>query len=218
MFITIEQIKAARALLDWTQEDLANRAGINIGQVRNYEAARAKPQAVLEAIYKALLNAGIEFMTDGARKRTPEMRILRGQQGFWDFYDDVYETVRAHGGKILINNGDVGLFWKWLGEKRHSHKERMDALKNFEQKIIFREGSDGARGSYETTTYRLLPAEQFSGVPFYVYGKKLAIIVFKPNDVDIFILDEASIAEAYEKTFYAQWDKCRPPGGDAEAV
>ena len=57
------QIKAARALLEWSQEDLAARAGLSIAIIRRFEAcsklrvsdeARLKMEAALEA-------AGIEF-------------------------------------------------------------------------------------------------------------------------------------------------------------
>ncbi|MGA7329421.1 MAG: transcriptional regulator [Rhodomicrobium sp.] len=55
---TIEQIKAARALLEWSQEDLAARAKLSIITVRRFESrskervsdeARLKMEAALEA-------------------------------------------------------------------------------------------------------------------------------------------------------------------------
>jgi hypothetical protein len=100
---------------------------------------------------------------------------------------------------------------QWLGDKRHSHKERMYRLNNFEQKIIVQEGTSELLTSYDTTSYRLLSKKQFSGVPFYLYGDKLAIINFEPDDVQIFIIDQPNIAQAYEKTFFALWDTCKIP-------
>ena len=37
--VSIRQIKAARALLGWSQEDLAKRAGISVPTVKRLEAA-----------------------------------------------------------------------------------------------------------------------------------------------------------------------------------
>lgn len=208
MFITLQQIKAARALLDWTQEDLANRAGLDVNRIRGYESGRHKTQVVLEAISNSFTAHGIEFLPEGVQKRKHEVRTLRGQQGFWGFYDDVYDTIREHGGDILISGVVESEFWRWLGEKRWSHKDRMDKLSNFSQKIIVKEGTLNLKASYSTTTYRTLPADQFSGVPFYLYGSKLAIINFEPEDVEVFIIDHSKVAEAYQKTFYALWNVC----------
>ena len=64
--ITVRQIKAARALLDWDQEALQEAAGIGLATVRRFEAAgdtALKVQADKRAaIITALVSAGIEFI------------------------------------------------------------------------------------------------------------------------------------------------------------
>src|SRR5258705_3079205 len=64
--ITIEQIRAARGLLGWSQTELASRAGLSLPTVKRLEAgfgprvsdeARAKLQRALEA-------AGNDFIED----------------------------------------------------------------------------------------------------------------------------------------------------------
>lgn len=40
--MTPAQIRAARAALDWTQADLADRAGINVNSVAYHEAGKAR--------------------------------------------------------------------------------------------------------------------------------------------------------------------------------
>ena len=64
--ITIEQLRAARGLLGWSQTELASRAGLSLPTVKRLEAgfgprvsdeARAKLQKALEA-------AGIDFIED----------------------------------------------------------------------------------------------------------------------------------------------------------
>jgi transcriptional regulator with XRE-family HTH domain len=65
--VSIEQIKAARALLGWSQNDLANASGVSIPTVKRLEAAsgtiggRAETGAALQ---KALETAGIEFIPE----------------------------------------------------------------------------------------------------------------------------------------------------------
>jgi transcriptional regulator with XRE-family HTH domain len=61
--ITSAQCRAARGLLDWTQQELADRAGIGIVTVRQVEAGLSKPRrATLEVIKRAMEAAGIEFI------------------------------------------------------------------------------------------------------------------------------------------------------------
>jgi len=63
--ISIEQIKAARALLGWTQDDLARAAGLSKPSVNTLERRIANPKIdTLQAIQRALEEAGVEF-TDG---------------------------------------------------------------------------------------------------------------------------------------------------------
>jgi len=78
VMITSAQCRAARGLLDWTQQELADRAGIGIVTVRQVEAGLSKPRrATLEVIERAMEAAGIEFI-DG-NGGGPGVR-LRGRQ------------------------------------------------------------------------------------------------------------------------------------------
>ena len=63
--ITSAQCRAARGLLDWTQQDLAERAGVGIVTVRQVEAGVSEPRrATLEVIRRALEGAGVEFIDE----------------------------------------------------------------------------------------------------------------------------------------------------------
>lgn len=63
---TPAQIRAARAMLDLTQADLAKRAGISKTGLNNIERGSSDPKAsTLRAIQQALELAGIEFTVGG---------------------------------------------------------------------------------------------------------------------------------------------------------
>lgn len=74
------QCRAARGLLDWSQQDLADRAGVGIVTVRQLEAGSNQPRrATLEVIQRAFESAGVEFIDENGggpgvrlRKRTPK--------------------------------------------------------------------------------------------------------------------------------------------------
>jgi transcriptional regulator with XRE-family HTH domain len=57
------QCRAARSLLRWTQEDLADHAQVGIVSVRQFEAEAVEPRrATLAALRRALEVAGIVFI------------------------------------------------------------------------------------------------------------------------------------------------------------
>ncbi|MBR0936984.1 helix-turn-helix domain-containing protein [Bradyrhizobium jicamae] len=65
--VSIRQVKAARALLGWSQHDLAKRSGVSAPTVKRLEAAdghiggRAETG---EALVAALKEAGVEFIPE----------------------------------------------------------------------------------------------------------------------------------------------------------
>ena len=65
MTITPEQCRAARGLLDWSQQDLAEKARVGVVTVRQLEADTHEPRrATLDVIRRALEAAGVEFIDE----------------------------------------------------------------------------------------------------------------------------------------------------------
>jgi transcriptional regulator with XRE-family HTH domain len=73
--LTPEQCRAARGLLDWTQEDLARRAGVSRSTVRDYEKGRhALHRASAAQIVLALETGGAMLIS--ADEFGPGVRLL----------------------------------------------------------------------------------------------------------------------------------------------
>ena len=63
--ITPAQCRAARALLDWSQQRLAEESKIGNATIRNFEGGKSTPQhATLDVLRRALEAAGVEFIND----------------------------------------------------------------------------------------------------------------------------------------------------------
>jgi transcriptional regulator with XRE-family HTH domain len=55
-----EQCRAARAWLDWTQHELARRAGVGLSTVKDFEKGNRKPiRNNLDALHRVFIAAGI---------------------------------------------------------------------------------------------------------------------------------------------------------------
>ncbi|WP_082464003.1 helix-turn-helix domain-containing protein [Sphingomonas sp. Leaf17] len=61
----IEQCRAARALLDWSAQDLAHRAGIGVATVRRFESGSVVAASSVESMITALSDAGVAFIAAG---------------------------------------------------------------------------------------------------------------------------------------------------------
>ena len=63
--ITSAQCRAARGLLDWGQQQLADKAGVGVVTVRQLEAGTNQPRrATLEVVRRCLETAGVEFIEE----------------------------------------------------------------------------------------------------------------------------------------------------------
>ncbi len=73
------EIRAGRALLGWSQLDLAKAASVGVATVRRLEAARDEIRGSVDSLWKiqiALESAGIEFIpADGSKG--PGVRLSR---------------------------------------------------------------------------------------------------------------------------------------------
>jgi transcriptional regulator with XRE-family HTH domain len=87
--ITPAQLRAARALLDWSQQELAQRAGLGLSTVRDFEAGRRLPTAAsLDALRRVLDAAEIELILDAAGSEGVTLRRGAGAR-LYELVSDV---------------------------------------------------------------------------------------------------------------------------------
>ena len=73
--ITPRQIRAARALLGWSQQQLADKAIVSLNAVTRMEKGKVDSRlSTLGAIEKALVKAGVEFLPAGERGEGVRLR------------------------------------------------------------------------------------------------------------------------------------------------
>jgi transcriptional regulator with XRE-family HTH domain len=76
--VTPAQCRAARALLDWSQQQLASAAQIGVVTVRQFEGGGAQPRhATMDVVRRALESAGVEFIAENGGGAG--VRLRKGQ-------------------------------------------------------------------------------------------------------------------------------------------
>jgi predicted transcriptional regulator len=64
--VTTRQLRAARALLGWSQQDVVDRTGIGLNTINDIErGARDPRKSTWDKIVQTLRDAGVEFIGDG---------------------------------------------------------------------------------------------------------------------------------------------------------
>ena len=80
--ITPRQIRAARALLDWSQQDLADKSIVSLNALARLERGTVDPRAsTLSAVEKALMRAGIESIPEADRGEGVRLAAPKSSRG-----------------------------------------------------------------------------------------------------------------------------------------
>ncbi len=208
------QIKAARALLDWSQEKLAAATQLSVATIRKLELGYISPRhSTTQVIRQALEDAGLEFFEpDVVRHRPDDITVYQGQEGTVRFFEDVYQTMRKKRGEIVVVCASEVPFNEALGdESRFAHYERMAAIcDQVAVKCILTEDTNSLPAE-NYCEYRWISKHYVNSVPFYVYDDKYAIIVFEADPPPkITVIQSRVVAEAFRQQFYSMWEKATP--------
>jgi DNA-binding XRE family transcriptional regulator len=218
--ITGRQIRAARALLDMSQDDLANAAGLTKQGISKIEDGSVQPrEGTIMDIVRVFSDRGIEFTEhNGVRQIGDTVIRLEGTKGFKEFLDDVYAIAtqpcsREWGDKpIYIGHVDDRYFAEYLGDYFTSHIQRMNTLGDLKMKILVRERPHTLiQKEKEKSGYREYRQSLAEGnVPFYVYGNKLAILIFQEDKpVQIVVISSELVSKAYRTQFETMWNSAK---------
>ncbi len=211
--ITYHQIRAARALIDWSQEDLAKKSGLSIATIRKIETGNISPRdKTNDDIRHAFENAGLEFIEPGGVRQRPEdIKIYQGREGAKAFFDDVYETAKAKSCEIVQVWPTSYRFSEVIGDYKNIHYERMGAIKRTTKvRSIITENQD----TFHVAPYcecRWISKSYVYSVPFYIYDDKYAIIMLDTNpSPKITVIQSPALADAFRQQFYSMWEKATP--------
>lgn len=204
--ISIQQIRGARAMLGWSQKQLADVAGISLRNIHNIEAGLVVPRLqTVKAIQHALEKAKIVF-SDGCGVALKEeifnVDWLEGTGSLEALVNDMIEGIRGGVREILLCNTNER---NWIKHSTQDMKRRYDETMErtgARERCLIAYGDTILFGKPEY--YRWLPEEYFGEVSYVVCGPLLVIIVWEPILRIVRIRNEA-ITKSYRRHFEGLW-------------
>jgi transcriptional regulator with XRE-family HTH domain len=82
--VSVEQVKAARALLRWSQQDLAEASSVSLPTIKRLEAETGPMggrSGTVDSIRKALEAAGADFIEENGGGAGVRLKARRGEAG-----------------------------------------------------------------------------------------------------------------------------------------
>jgi len=215
MILSSQQIRAGRGLLNLSQRELAENAGLSLNALNNIERDVGNPRAdTLQNIRNALEGQGVEFLEGHGVRLKGEILDIEKIEGpdivtlLNHFYNDFLSVLQA-GGEVLYMGIDNRRF-------EHNDKERLRAYKRFEDEAIRREINERLlflEGDLNflsrRNNYRWVPKELFGEIPMAIYGDNVSIILWGPP-MRLVVIRNAAIAETFRRQFDAIWSLGKP--------
>ncbi len=209
--ISVDQIRAARALLNWTQEELAQVSGLSLRALNSIERGLVVPRIDnLRAIQGAFEKANIEFgENDGVRRRTERLDIVKfeGAEYLDQHLLDVMQEVRTPGSEVLFNivseTDYAGLNSEILDEY-FIHLSRY----HITERLLMARGETYTIGP--PIIHRWQKPEAFNHVGYIVYGDNVAFQILN-NPHRTIIIRNPAIADMFRRQFEFNWAMAEVP-------
>ena len=206
------QIRAARALLNWSQSDLAKASQMANSSIKNIENENTSARReTIEQIRTAFESNGIEFLPgSGVKLKTDFVSIIQGKAATAALFQSLYTTAHASTDReILVLGLDEAFGVQYDGIARHEEHNAQLKRAGIKQKILANEGTTEFLD--DPSCYRLLPRDRFGRtVPMYIYGDKVATYTGTLRRRTI-IIEDKSLAQLQRSIFHSLWNDARGP-------
>lgn len=214
MSVTLEQIRGAMAILDITQAGLSEKTGISPRTITNLlkeDTHWTTKESTKHKVIDCLENEGIEFIEGGVRRATFLARAFEGKPGFARFRRDVLREIHKGDANVCIFNLDEREFDKWgYGKINQDYRNEMAQIRKNDPDLRFRslvKKGDMHFSAARHSEYRWVSEENFSDIPFYIYGHNVATLIFEDDNIFIMVQSHPKLEKYYRSLFEQMWDK-----------
>jgi transcriptional regulator with XRE-family HTH domain len=211
-YIHRRQIKAARAMLDWSREDLAAATGLSLSTIRSLEAGTISPrQATYQTILQAVEENGLEFTDrEGVRARARDLLLFDGPDSADRFFEDILQTLRQRGGDVRTICPTQTLLTQAIGASDQTF-ERFEQLSAAALVKCLLSDCHEPLHAAGTIQFRAIAKLQACPSPYFIYGDKLGFVMREGGiEVRFIVIQSVSIARHWGDSFLDLWDSAVP--------
>lgn len=190
-------LRAARAMLDWNRNELAERAGLSPVTIANIESGKtdAANARTYDAIVTTFLGAGVVFTENGVEERKSLIRELTGPDFFLDVLDDIYKTlVDAKNPEVL----SVGVDDR-LSTPEVLQRLKRNRLAGIQSRDIAEDGNTYLLGP--VSCYKWMPSQFFKNYIKSIYADKV-LLDFGDRGL---LIQNKEVAEVERNQFEMLW-------------
>lgn len=202
--ITAGQIKAARALLNWKQSDLAEACGLSLPSINNIERNIASPRIeTIRVLQKSLENAGVEFIGEkgvALREEIFDFQVLEGADFLQKLYDDIFDCMKSSEDHCDMCGINERKFSELGGEQILRYFEYQQQTK-FQERMLISEGDTYLLAP--PSSYRWISSDLIGTIPYFVYKDRFVMLMWDSKRA--IIIRNQSIADTFLKQFDFLW-------------
>lgn len=198
------KLKAARALLGWSQSDLAEASGLASQTIKFYEQGVSVPSSdTLHKITEAFLAQDVYFTEVGVEQRDNTVRFIEGDNCILRLLDDIYSHLETSEQKHL---------WFLNADERISSSEIISTIRKIrslkpEIRQLICEGDTYVMGDLKE--YRYTPKQYFVNRPVIIYGERIALIT-KGKLSRVMIISDAQFSAMQTSIYEWLWSMAKP--------
>ncbi len=205
MLITADQIRAGRALKNWSQTDLADRTGLAVPTIANIEPGKQIPgKNTIEKIIDAFSIGGIRFTPKGVEFDQDEIFSLIGEGKFKYMQQDAMRILEGLPPKerlyLALNAEDHAT----TDEEQAIYKEMLK--KGITLRRIVSQKSRVQHDYFQTKIIDHKYSNDKGEIFFF--GDKVAFYTYaeEGREPTTLIITNPHITATYKKTFDFMWD------------
>jgi len=211
MIISPEQVRAARAMLDWSQDMLAKESGLSLATIHNLEKGQISSRSSSE-VRKIFENKGFEFHgNSGVNRRCEETKTFHGRDSIDRFYEDMLLTLKKKNGRVAAVFKTQELLTCCLGASKEAGLQRLEELsKHASIKCLL---TEARQSPLFIPWFQFKTFNQHQIIPWstFIYDNK-SVMVVTTNRIDFtfFVIKSIESAQDGLKEFDTHWDAAFP--------
>jgi transcriptional regulator with XRE-family HTH domain len=181
IIVHASQIKAARAMLDLSQKDLAKMTGLGENTIRRLEEGTVSPRDATNSIIQQVIeNLGLELLDDeGIRRRGDGVNVYKGHGGLDQFFDNITKAIKQKKcGDVAITIQSMDSLLTALNMTAEDNFKHFDTLSAIAKvKCLLSEVPKQSFIVPSAFEFKITHKENISPMPYFIYGDKYANVV-----------------------------------------